>query len=96
MHPLDRLANVARPELVAKVVNMHTAKTQLSRLVEEAEAGEDVVLARAGKPVVRLVPVRPRTKRRLGQWRGKVSMSDDFDAPLSAEELAAWEGRGRS
>ena len=80
---------------MSKVVNMHTAKTQLSRLVEEAEAGEDVVLARAGKPVVRLVPVRPAKKRKLGAWRGKVRMSADFDAPLPAGELALWEGRGK-
>jgi prevent-host-death family protein len=53
---------------VAKIVNMHEAKSTLSRLVEEAEAGEEVVLARAGKPVVTLVPVRPGRRRRLGRW----------------------------
>jgi len=77
---------------MAKVVNMHEAKSSLSRLVEEAEAGEEIVLARAGKPVVRLVPVRPAARRRLGRWRGKVVMSDDFDAPLPDADLAAWEG----
>jgi prevent-host-death family protein len=78
---------------VAKIVNMHEAKSNLSRLVEEVEAGEEIVLARAGKPVARLVPVRSSGRRRLGRWKGKVQMSDDFDAPLPASELAAWEGR---
>lgn len=78
---------------MAKVVNMHEAKTNLSRLVEEAEAGEEIILARAGKPVAKLVPVRPSPRRRLGRWKGHVVMSDDFDAPLPAGVLAAWEGR---
>jgi prevent-host-death family protein len=77
---------------VAKIVNMHEAKSNLSRLVEEAEAGEEIVLARAGKPVVKLVPVRAIQPRQLGRWKGRVVMSDDFDAPLPAEDLAAWEG----
>ncbi len=78
---------------MAKIVNMHEAKSNLSRLVEEAEAGEVIVLARAGKPVVTLVPVRPARRRRLGRWKGKVVMSEDFDAPLSDRDLAAWTGR---
>jgi prevent-host-death family protein len=79
---------------MAKIVNMHDAKSNLSRLVEEAEAGEEIVLARAGEPVVRLVPVRGVKRRRLGAWKGKVFMADDFDAPLPEDELAAWEGSG--
>jgi len=75
-----------------KVVNMHEAKSTLSKLVEEAESGEEIVIARAGEPVVRLVPVR-RKARKLGQWKGKVTMADDFDAPLPPEVLADWEGR---
>jgi prevent-host-death family protein len=78
---------------VAKIINMHDAKTQLSRLVEQAEAGEDIVLARAGKPVVRLVPVRVARRRKLGQWNGKVRISKDFDAPLPDDLQRAWEGR---
>ena len=77
---------------MTKIVNMHEAKSTLSRLVEEAEAGEEIVLARAGKPVVTLVPVRPARRRRLGRWKGKVVMSEDFDAPLSDQDLAAWTG----
>jgi prevent-host-death family protein len=86
---------------MARVVNMHEAKTctkakaNLSKLVEEAEAGEDIILARAGKPVVRLVPVVELSRRRLGQWKGRVKMAKDFDAPLPDSELALWEGRSR-
>ncbi|MFW5740892.1 MAG: type II toxin-antitoxin system Phd/YefM family antitoxin [Myxococcota bacterium] len=78
---------------MADPVNMHEAKTELSRLVERALAGEDVVIARAGVPVVRLVPVVARGKRKLGQWAGRVEMADDFDAPLGDEDLDAWEGK---
>lgn len=85
---LANLANMANP------VNMHEAKTELSRLVERALQGEDIVIARAGVPVVRLVPIIARHgKRQLGQWAGLVKMSPDFDAPLSDEELDLWEGR---
>jgi prevent-host-death family protein len=75
-----------------KIVNMHEAKTTLSQLVEQVENGEEVVLARAGKPVARVVPIRNVGRRVLGQWRGKVRMSDDFDAPLPPDDLAAWLG----
>lgn len=78
---------------MTKIVNMHEAKSNLSKLVEEAEAGEEVILARAGQPAVRLVPVRRRGRRKLGAWKGKVVMADDFDAPLPDAVLAAWEGR---
>jgi prevent-host-death family protein len=77
---------------MAEPVNMHEAKSDLSRLVERALAGEDIVIARAGVPVVRLVPVQQVGKRRLGQWRGKVKLSEDFDAPLPDEELELWSG----
>jgi prevent-host-death family protein len=63
-------------------VGMHDAKTHLSRLVERAEAGEDVVIQRNGKPVVRLVPIveEPRSLASVrGVWRGRVHMADDFD-----------------
>jgi prevent-host-death family protein len=61
-------------------VNMHEAKTHLSRLVERVEAGEEVVIARAGRPVARLVPFARRTEPRTpGAWRGLVRMAPDFD-----------------
>jgi prevent-host-death family protein len=63
------------------VVNIHEAKTHLSRLVDRAAAGEEIVIGRAGKPVARLVAYRPEVKpRRLGVWKGKVSIARDFDA----------------
>ncbi|MBM4185129.1 MAG: type II toxin-antitoxin system Phd/YefM family antitoxin [Gemmatimonadetes bacterium] len=72
-----------------KVVNVHQAKTELSKLLERAEAGEDVVIARAGTPVARLVPVRAG-QRRPGRLKGKVRMSEDFDAPLPGEMRRAF------
>ncbi len=68
---------------MSKVVNVHTAKTHLSRLLEEAALGEDIVIARGGVPVARLVPIRARTTPRApGGARGKLSIGPDFDAPL--------------
>jgi prevent-host-death family protein len=61
-------------------VNIHEAKTHLSRLVDRAAAGEDVVIGRAGKPVARLVAYQPPPARRtLGQWKGLARMAPDFD-----------------
>ncbi len=63
-----------------KITNIHEAKSQLSRLIERAEAGEEVIIARAGKPVAKLVAYREdQSPRRGGQWRGKVSISASFD-----------------
>jgi prevent-host-death family protein len=75
-----------------KVVNMHEAKTTLSQLVEQAERGEEILLARAGEPVARIVALRTSARRVLGQWRGRVRMADDFDAPLPGSEQQAWDG----
>lgn len=60
-------------------VNMHAAKTHLSRLVERVESGEEIVIDRAGKPVAKLVPVAPEEpgKRKLGGWEGKFKMPSD-------------------
>jgi len=77
-----------------QTVNIHEAKTHLSRLIEEVAAGDEVVIAKAGKPVVRIVPfVKPKPPRRLGGLQGKIRMTDDFDAPLPDDLLAAFEGR---
>ena len=74
-------------------VNMHEAKSQLSALVEAALRGEDIVIARAGKPVARLVPYQATTEpRRPGGWEGKVWIADDFDAPLPDELRRAFHG----
>ena len=70
---------------MADVVNIHDAKTHFSRLVERAEAGEQIVIARAGVPVARLGPLVPRTPREPGGAEGKIVMRDDFDDPLPGE-----------
>ena len=72
--------------------NVHEAKTHLSRLLEKVEEGEEVVIARAGVPVARLVPVSPPSQRELGFERGRVFIADDFDAPLPHDELKLFEG----
>lgn len=77
-----------------RTVNIHAAKTHLSRLVDDAAAGEEIIIAKAGKPVARLVPLAaPKPRRRLGLLAGKMWVSDDFDAPLPDDILDAFEGR---
>ena len=73
-------------------VNTLEAKTRLSELLRRAEAGEEVVIARSGTPVVRLVPVAPEAPRVPGLWQGQVWMADDFDAPLPEDLLRLFEG----
>ncbi len=76
------------------VVNMHQAKTNLSRLVERALAGEEIVIARSGKPVVKLVAVTADlTPRAPGSMRGAITLAEDFDAALPSSVLAGFEGR---
>ena len=76
-----------------KTYNVHAAKTHLSRLIEEAAAGEEVVIARAGKPVARLLPFEARAEpRRPGLMKGQIWIADDFDDPLPEEILAAFRG----
>ena len=75
-------------------VNVHEAKTNLSRLLAQVEAGEDVVIARNGKPVARLVGVQKRGRPQPDVLKGKVVIPDSFFDPLPEEELALWEGRG--
>lgn len=64
---------------MSKTVNIQEAKGKLSSLVARAEAGEEIVIARANKPVVRLVPVIPRKRRRIGEAKGLVKVPRDFD-----------------
>ena len=73
-----------------EIANVHEAKSQLSKLIEKAMAGEEVVIAKAGKPMVRLVPIdRDESPRQGGQWRGKVRIAEDFDV-LPPEIAAAF------
>jgi prevent-host-death family protein len=79
---------------MAKTVNLYEAKTRLSELVERAARGEEVVIAKAGEPKARLVPLaRPRRPRKPGAWKDRVVIAPDFDAALPDEVLAAFEGR---
>jgi prevent-host-death family protein len=82
----DQLAYAA---VVTDVVNIPQAKTQLSRLIARVEAGEEITLARGGRPVARLVPLSVRTQpRKLGLLRGQVWIAPDFDAPEVNEDIA--------
>jgi len=73
-------------------VNIHEAKTQFSRLVDAAAAGEEIIICKAGKPVARLSPLKaPIPKRKQGLLKGKFRVPDDFDAPLPPEVLMDFE-----
>jgi prevent-host-death family protein len=79
-----------------ETINIHAAKTHLSRLIERVEAGAEIVIARAGKPVARLVPVEPAPRRkRLGLLKGQIRIAANFDAPLPDDLLDLFEGRER-
>jgi prevent-host-death family protein len=76
------------------VINIHEAKTHLSRIVDEVAAGAEVIIAKSGKPLAKLISLSPPVKKkRLGLLKGKVKVADDFNAPLSPEILDSFEGR---
>lgn len=77
---------------MAKVLNLYEAKSRLSALVEEAAAGGEIIIAKAGVPRARLVAFNARARRRPGGWKGKIQIAEDFDAPLPPEILEAFEG----
>jgi prevent-host-death family protein len=75
-----------------KQISIHAAKTNLSRLIARACAGEEIVIARRDVPVVRLVPVKPTPRgRRFGSMRGRARVTPAFFEPLPADELEAWD-----
>jgi prevent-host-death family protein len=77
---------------MTKTVNIHEAKTHLSRLLERVGEGEEILIAKAGRPVARLVPAGERPERREpGSAAGKIVIGEDFDAPLPEEILEAFE-----
>jgi prevent-host-death family protein len=78
---------------VTVTYNIHEAKTHFSRLVQRVLAGEEVVIAKAGKPVAKIVPVEPERLREPDRYRGRVRIAKDFDAPLPADLLDSFEGR---
>ena len=74
-------------------VNIHEAKTHFSKLLRRVSAGEEIVIARAGRPVARLVPVRSAASgRNLGVYAGEVRWDGDFDEPLTSEVIDSFEG----
>jgi prevent-host-death family protein len=76
-----------------RTVNVYDAKTQLSRLLESVERGEEIVIARAGKPVARLVPIAPKRPRVPAGWAGRWELAADWDSPATnAEIVTAFEG----
>ena len=79
---------------MATVVNIHQAKTHLSKIVDEASAGREVIIAKAGRKVARLVPIEPKPRpKKLGGLKGRIKVPDDFNMPLDASVIAGFEGR---
>ena len=75
-----------------ETITIHKAKTELSRLIERACRGEEIVIARGKKPVVRLVAIGDKTgERKPGAWKGKIEVGPEFFLPLPAEEMEGWE-----
>lgn len=80
--------------MASVTLNLYEAKTSLSQLVDRAANGEEIIIAKSGKPLAKLVPfVRPRIPRKSGGWEGLVTIADDFDDPLPEDMLAAFEGK---
>jgi prevent-host-death family protein len=81
---------------LAKTVSLSEATRSLSRLVELAARGEEIVITKAGRPRARLVPMGPRTRpRKSGAWKGRIVIAADFDAPLPEGVLTTFRGAGR-
>jgi prevent-host-death family protein len=81
---------------MAMEINIYAAKTHLSRLIDQVNAGEEVVITRNGRPVARLVPAEAAKPRKLGLLEGKgYWIADDFDAPLPDDLLDLFEGRAK-
>jgi prevent-host-death family protein len=78
--------------MLKTIVNIHEAKTQLSRLIARAEAGETIVIAKAGTPKVMLTALPRQELRTPGRFAGQITLGDDFFAALPEADLAAWEG----
>src|SRR5438445_559696 len=73
-----------------ETVSIHVAKTNLSKLVARAEAGEEIIIARGNKPVAKLVPLAPKARRVPGSMRGQFTVGPEFFEPLPPEELDEW------
>jgi prevent-host-death family protein len=78
---------------MSTIINIHKAKTHLSRIVDDVAAGGEVVIAKAGRPVARLVPLENQPRRKvLGLLKGKLRVPADFNAPLPADVIADFDG----
>ena len=76
------------------IYNLYEAKTRLSHLVDRAAKGEEILIAKSGVPLAKLVPLqKSKVKRKPGGWEGKIRISDDFDEPLQDDIQSAFEGR---
>jgi prevent-host-death family protein len=73
--------------------NVHEAKTHFSKILAKVQAGEEVIISKAGEPIARLVPIRPATLRIPDTMRGAIWVAEDFDAPLPDDLLDAFEGK---
>jgi prevent-host-death family protein len=81
--------------MASATFNLYEAKTSLSQLVDRAASGEEIIIAKSGKPLAMLVPLRrARLPRKAGGWEGMGWISENFDDPLPDDILAAFEGRG--
>ena len=89
---MTNLTNGEDDGSVVGMLNLYEAKTQLSSLVDEAAAGKEIIIAKNGKPMAKLVAFRERAKRKPGQLKGKIWIADDFDAPLPDEILKLFYG----
>jgi prevent-host-death family protein len=77
------------------VVNVHEAKTHLSRLLERVKAGEEIVIGKSGKPIAKIVPFMPKAgPRKPGFWKGKIKIEKNFDHPLPEEIMRVFRGEG--
>ena len=85
-----KLAYMVKPRREPMKVNVQEAKTHLSRLLARVEAGDEIVIARDGRPIARLVSIQKQPMRTSGSARGEFSVPDDFDAPLPDEIMAAF------
>lgn len=79
---------------MSSIINIHEAKTHLSRIVDEVAAGAEVIIAKAGKPMARLIPLAGvKRRKKLGLLKGKIKVPDDFNASLPEDVIASFEGR---
>jgi prevent-host-death family protein len=89
---LDEIAHVLHAQDMIRRVGLEDAKSNLSRLVDRAAAGDEIVIVKNGKPCARLISLPRKTRRNPGVWRGKVWIAPDFDAPLPRDLLKAFTG----